>query len=69
MAVSWEAPAKTMVEKPTAAPPPMPLAVGVAPATIPKGTTPMSMGATARAPATTSSLVRMGAILGGGRAR
>jgi hypothetical protein len=51
MAASWEAPANTMVEKPTAAATPSSPSVGVAPATSPNGTTPISWGATAFAPA------------------
>src|SRR5688572_10562028 len=62
MAASCDAPAKTIVEKPAAAPRPRPWATGVAPATRPKGTTPTSIGATAAIPALTSS-VRMPSIL------
>src|SRR4051794_10033058 len=56
MAASCEAPAKTMVEKPTAAQALRPSVAGVAPATSPNGTIPMSMGATAAAPARKSAL-------------
>ena len=51
IAASCEAPANTTVEKPKAAPTPRPSATGVTPATRPKGMTPMSIGATAPAPA------------------
>src|SRR5688572_581713 len=51
MAASCDAPANTMTENPTATAPPRPWVTGVAPATRPKGTTPTSIGATARAPA------------------
>ncbi len=54
MAASCEAPAKTMVENPRAAPAPSPAATGVAPATNPNGMTPITMGATAAAPARAS---------------
>src|SRR4051794_1647129 len=56
-AASCEAPAKTITEKPTATAPPSPWATGVTPATRPNGTTPTSIGATARAPARKSCRV------------
>ena len=55
-AANCDAPANTMVDSPTAAAAPRPSAGGVAPATRPNGTTPMSMGATATAPARKSAL-------------
>ena len=54
-AASWLAPANTIVDSPIDTPPPSPVATGVAPATRPNGITPMSIGATARAPAASSA--------------
>ena len=54
-AASWRGPANTIVDSPTDTPPPSPVATGVAPATRPNGITPMSIGATARAPAASSA--------------
>ena len=52
---SWLAPAKTMVDSPMAMPPPRWASTGAAPATRPKGMTPMSSGVTAITPARNSS--------------
>ena len=54
-AASCDAPANTIVDRPIDTPPPSPVATGVAPATRPNGMTPMSIGATARAPAASSA--------------
>src|SRR4051812_36557947 len=52
---SCDAPANTIVDNPTAAPVPKWSVTDVAPTTNPNGATPISIGATARAPSRTST--------------